>query len=74
MVFFLAILAVVSGIISIAFLFYAEKAEEYIDKFWDLILGILFVFFTIYLAENSIEFSKKEKTFANPEYNIYYNY
>ena len=57
--FFAFLPAILCGIIAVAFLNNGEKTEDdYAAKFWCYAFGIMFVFFTIYLANIGIEYSK----------------
>lgn len=66
-------MAVLSVIVSVTLLYNAEKTDEYVEKFWCLIIGFVFAWVSIFLF-------KKGLTGDFPTYNPnirkteYYNY
>ena len=67
--------AALSAIVAISLLRNAETSDEYIGKIWSLILGLLFVWATIFLLKLGIGYSSKTKnTYSKTNTEYYYDY
>jgi uncharacterized membrane protein len=53
--------AIFSAIISIMLFYNAEKEFEWVSKIWSLMIGLVLVFVTIFLAELGMKFINEEK-------------
>lgn len=70
MSFFAILPALLAGLLALVFLFNAEKQEDFVGKFWFFLIGLLFLWLTVFLLKLGIKTSNKIEDY-NPN-NIEY--
>jgi hypothetical protein len=73
MEFFALLPSIFSAIVAIALLYSAEKDDEYIGKIWCFILGLVFVWVTIFLVKLGMGYVNDDKKVEKKQQTEYYS-
>ena len=73
MEFFALLPAIFSAVVAIALLYNSEKDDEYIGKIWCFILGLVFVWVTVFLAKLGMGYVNDDKKIEKKQQTEYYS-